>query len=87
MTVTSRTSKGVNLIVFLYHRAQKHQKKITFFSFFPCKGLGTKFDLAIKKSRSTQGHHLYKLERNRSPDDTYQVSRQSALKMVLEKKF
>ena len=72
-TLTSRISMGLNLIAFLYQRAQMHQQKLAFqlfpyqrapnyqqnllFSFFHFKALMNKFDLAITRSRSSQGHH------------------------------
>ena len=52
MTLTSKISKGLNLIALPYKTAQKHQKN-ALFRLFHAKALGTKFDLALKKDKVT----------------------------------
>ena len=64
----------------------KVSEKSIVLPFSHIKAKGTKFDLVINRSRSTQGHHLNKIGSPRAPDAAYEVSRSSAI-LVLEKIF
>ena len=52
-------------------------EKLTVFTFSNGKAQVTKFDLVVKRSRSSQGHHLNKLWCAWVPNATYQVSLKS----------
>ena len=53
-------------------------KNVLFPTFSNQKPKGPNLTVPLNKSRSTQGHHLYKFQRTISQAATYQVSRQSA---------
>ena len=67
-----------HLLLVSNHRRQQFLKNPLFYLFPIQKHKEPNFTLPQNRSRSTQDHHLNKLDSTRAPDAAYQVSRSSA---------